>query len=128
MYDESKNEWILILNKYQRDNLLWLLNACGYPYGSGNSTTKNQTVEPFNTANTGDWLGELCLMLMGPSQWPGIVEGDRPNMSFEDLRKNVEQWARHWVKAHPEHITPGLAATPSEDHISTHFREILKRL
>jgi len=116
MYDPEKQEWILVLSKYQRDNLLWLLNACGYPAVSNPGDGKiAESVPPFTNANTGDWLGEMCIMLMGPSQWPGIVKGDRPNKSFEDLRKDVQTWARDWVKAHPLPIPPGVPAEKKDD-------------
>lgn len=119
MYDKVKNEWVLVLSKYHRDNLLWLLNACGYPaieaVKSTGSVSKTQAIEPFTLANTGDWLGEMCLMLMGPSQWPGIVDGDRPNKTFEQLRADAEAWARQWVKTHPEPVPTSTLAVKKDD-------------
>jgi hypothetical protein len=82
--------WVLCLNRYQRDNLLWLLNAIGYPYG----TTK---VEPFTLANTGDWVGELTQMLMkveGLNKSLTIDPNDHPNMSLEELRRQIDRWVR----------------------------------
>lgn len=84
-YDPDKQEWSIVLNKYQRDNLLWLLNAIGYP-------RLDHVVEPFNCANTGDWVGELALMLRGPDGECFVTEKDRPNTSFEDLRRSIG-WA-----------------------------------
>lgn len=111
MYDPKKQEWILVLNKYQRDNLLWLLNACGYP---GDNTTAH-TIKPFDCANTGDWVGMLAIMLMDDKQFPGITAGDHPNSSFEQLKKQVEQWARSWVKLTPQPVEFGVPAHNKND-------------
>jgi len=82
--------WVLVLNRYQRDNLLWLLNAVGYPWDAG-------PVEPFTLANTGDWVGELALMLMkteGFTKSMTIDANDRPNMSKEELAERVSRWVQ----------------------------------
>lgn len=82
-------EWTLRLNKYQRDNLLWLLNCVGYPAGIN-------TVEPLNFANTGDWVGELAWMLAptgGTSLQLG-EPGDSSNISFSALRERVDCWLK----------------------------------
>lgn len=89
VYDPVNEKWTLELDKYQRDNLLWLLNACGYP-------NLANTVEPFNCANTGDWLGELALMLCNADGECSITEKDRPNTTFDDLRRSIG-WAG-WKK------------------------------
>jgi hypothetical protein len=86
-YDENRNEWVLRLNKYQRDNLLWLLNACGY----GNHSL---VVQPFTCANSGDWLGEIASMLAKPGKKCEIDADDQPNMTIEQLRVAVESWKR----------------------------------
>lgn len=59
-------EWDLILNKYQRDNLLWLL-----------ALVANGDIVG---ANTGDWCGEIHNMLD-----PQIEAS--PNMSLEDYQE-----------------------------------------
>jgi hypothetical protein len=46
-YYPNHQTWVIELNKYHRDNLLWLFNVIGYPSGNG--------IEPFTFANTGDW-------------------------------------------------------------------------
>ena len=71
--------YLLILNKYQRDNLVWLIQAIGMVAG------RYQT-EPFHLANTGDWLGEIYNMLEGCA---AAVNG---NMSHEELDKAVAAW------------------------------------
>lgn len=81
--------WVLALNRYQRDNLLWLLNAVGYPVGG-------QAVEPFTLANTGDWVGEVAQMLTkvedGERASMVIDAHDRPNASAAELRAMVARW------------------------------------
>ncbi len=76
-------EWKLTLDKYQRDNLLSLLNACGYPYGQGGP--------PFTVANTGDWMGEITLMLADEDGSIIIGKNDRPNATPKELLA----WAGH---------------------------------
>lgn len=81
----SEKKWTLVLNKYQRDNLLWLINACGWPGGN--------CVEPFHFASTGDWIGEIGWMLKDDEQaMPQITQEDRPNRSFDELFELVETW------------------------------------
>lgn len=48
--------WTLTLNRYQRNNLLYLLNVCGYPFG-------NPHAHPDMQFQTGDWIGEIANML-----------------------------------------------------------------
>lgn len=79
--------WTLQLNKYQRDNLLWLINACGWPGGV--------PVMPFGFANTGDWLGEIGWMLAKQDQHSVVVgNGDQTNKTLEQLRQEVDRWRR----------------------------------
>lgn len=78
--------WVIQLNKYHRDNLLWLLNAVGYPHG--------KSVEPFHLANTGDWNGEIPQMLAKPGGDCVLDKDDRPNKSVEDLKSDVDFWIK----------------------------------
>lgn len=73
--------WTLTLNRYQRDNLLWLLNRIGYPYN-------NEWRDPeLARLNSGDWVGELVLSLAKVERWEDgrpvtvmvIDENDHPN-------------------------------------------------
>lgn len=69
--------WTITLNEYQRANLLWLFELIGYTYGKG--------VEPFTYANTGDWVGEIPLML--------DMDNDRehqPNVDRETIEKRIQ--------------------------------------
>lgn len=82
-------EWTLTLNRYQRDNLLWLLNCIGYPSGLN-------TVLPMHLANTGDWVGELAWKLApqgGVALQLGLPE-DKSNISFQALRDRVTEWSK----------------------------------
>jgi hypothetical protein len=76
--DNIQSTWNLQLNKYQRDNLLLLLNACGYP-GDG-------TPAVYLGANTGDWLGEIALMLAPGGKLPNDAN---PNTTLAHMRKEV---------------------------------------
>lgn len=60
--------WTLHLNKYQRDNLLWLLQLVR----SG----------ALQFANTGDWTGEIPAMLVPPGAPPELLPTDTPNQSI----------------------------------------------
>lgn len=78
--------WSLTLNEYQRNNLLWLLNACGYGH---------EGVPPFTCAHTGDWVGEVALMLVHPEDGvPSLGPDERANESLEDLAWDVARWAQ----------------------------------
>ena len=68
---DEQTTWTLTLNKYQRDNLLWLINACGWPWGV-------HTVSPFGCANTGDWIGEVGWMLAKEGKEPLLDENGSP--------------------------------------------------
>jgi hypothetical protein len=74
------DRWILKLNRYQRDNLLWLLNVCGMG-------PPESAVPPFILANTGDWIGEIYWMLEGNSP-----EEFTPNCTADQLRQRVNRW------------------------------------
>ena len=50
---QPPNTWTLTLNEYQRNNLLLLLNVCGYPHG-------NPHTIPEMNFDTGDWIGEIA--------------------------------------------------------------------
>jgi hypothetical protein len=77
---EPDDRWLLKLNRYQRDNLLWLINACGMGGAK-------KSVPPFTLANTGDWIGEIYWMLEGNSPEP-----TSPNRTVEELRQQVKDW------------------------------------
>lgn len=81
--------WVMALNRYQRDNLLWLLQAMGYGAPA---------IEPLHLAHTGDWVGEIANML-GTEHWnegKRSVEfiPQRPNRSRIDLDIAMARWRR----------------------------------
>lgn len=86
-YYPTFNRWVIELNEYHRNNLLWLLNAIGYP--------NHLKVEPFDCANTGDWVGEIACMLSKPNQEPVLDMLDYPNISLEDLKRKIELWLKN---------------------------------
>lgn len=86
-YYPHQDTWVIELNRYHRDNLIWLFNAIGYPHGNG--------VEPFTMANSGDWAGEIPNMLCKPGKDCVLDKDDRPNRSLEDLKTSVQFWAKY---------------------------------
>jgi hypothetical protein len=84
-------DWVIVLNKYQRDNLLWLLAAVG---GAKDAKGKSG-IAPFTFAMNGDWAGEIPIMLKKPEQGLGrleLEEDDRPNGDLEALGKKITAW------------------------------------
>jgi hypothetical protein len=81
-YYPASDTWVIELNRYHRDNLVWLLNAIGY----------GEMIEPFNFANTGDWVGEIHGML--PNVAPVPEKLCSPNKTSEELKQNIEAWLK----------------------------------
>lgn len=52
--------WVLVLNKYQRDNLLYLLASVGWGIDE-----REPPDTPVSRFNTGDWVGEIGQMIVG---------------------------------------------------------------
>ena len=79
--DSTVTEWPMVLNKYQRDNLLTLLRMmCGW--------SREDLVDPFTFMNTGDWCGEIRNMLEeGPKEL-------KPNIPIKQIRDSVEKWKK----------------------------------
>jgi len=89
---QDKLQWALNLDKYQRDNLLFLLNLCG----AGGTKEPKLSTDPFNIMNTGDWLGEIVWMLGKPARedgektWKYTIDGDdTPNITKKELDKRL---------------------------------------
>jgi hypothetical protein len=83
-YYPEYETWVIELNKYQRDNLLWLFSTISGP----------NAAEPFTMANTGDWAGEIPYMLAKPGQSSLLDENDRPNRTIDDLKSYIESWVK----------------------------------
>ena len=104
MYDQANRVWVLVLNAYQRDNLLWLLNVIGYPVGesdewvSKHGIHNDKEVKPFHLANTGDWVGEIAIALgaFEPEPFEATDMSTRrtrkPNMTAHSLEQDVKHW------------------------------------
>lgn len=71
-------EWSVRFNRYQRDNMVWLLDAIGYPHNE-----QRGVLEPINYLNTGDWVGEIATQL---DYHLGV---GKPNQTYEELRRDV---------------------------------------
>lgn len=95
-HHDGRGRWLLLVNRYQRDNLLWLLNLAGYGFttaghGEGGVVEHARPLGgdagDFRYANTGDWNGEIALMLAHDDGCCLISDrhGDRPNVSFEQI-------------------------------------------
>lgn len=103
MHDESSEEyergwragyrdgqrWVLVLDDYQRDNLLLVLNLLGEPNAAA-------AVEPFDMLNTGEWVSEIAAMLAAhgtEAAFQMIAEktGD-PDLTRDDVLVAVNEW------------------------------------
>ena len=103
-HQETHNSWcqrpqvdqhelaLLRLNPYEVANLKWLLEVTGY----GGRVPE---VQPFGLARTGDWLGDIYWMLEGVEKlFPHPEAPTPPNISVDDLRKQVQKWLRDKAK------------------------------
>lgn len=104
--DESKRRWVLVLNHYQRDNLLWLLNLVGYGAVSDDPADdgvqeKNYghagPVKPFDVANNGDWLGEISIMLGQPGFGRGTLDAEKTGKPNSSRRYVINQLATRGI-------------------------------
>jgi hypothetical protein len=85
----QEREWTITLNKYQRNNLLWLLKSIGW---NNSSSTRAPLI---SLLNTGDWVGEIGFMLDYPS---GEKDPDQ-NMiehSAERFARDFKDQVRHF--------------------------------
>jgi hypothetical protein len=91
---DTEKHWVLVLNKYQRDNLLFLLELVN---------SVGEKVEPFHVMNTGDWNGEIMWMLgkrkhsMYASENEIVCQlddKDQPNQTKEYIRSRVRDWLK----------------------------------
>lgn len=77
--------WLMTLNEYQRDNLLWLLGAImsgRYP--------------ELSILDTGDWVGEIYWALGGIPFTPNdtkrkLTSVGKPNKTWEDLDEHFKR-------------------------------------
>lgn len=71
--------YVIELSDYARDNLLWLLSLVG----------GLDALEPFDLADTGDWVHEIMYKLKA-----GSIPMGNPNMSRENLEESVRSWLK----------------------------------
>ena len=96
---DNKTYWTLHLDKYERDNLLWLLMLC---WQGG--------IEPFNFAATGDWIGQVPQKLAmldenGQTRFDSLnedAENYQPNQTNQQIAQHVDFWLAH--KINPESV------------------------
>ena len=67
--------WTITLNEYQRNNLLRHINSFGYPYGN---IWHNKNLTDVVSVDTGDWFGEVALLLGGVLKENENTYGCRP--------------------------------------------------
>jgi hypothetical protein len=116
---ETVDVWEVTLDRYQRDNLLWLLRLCG---------AHEIPVEPFHLADTGVWLSQIADMLDDGRE-------ERPTSSTEQLEKMLDAWRRGQIGLHDDDrndlstlsgaLRAGLAdgrvcPSPNDDGVLTH--------
>ncbi len=91
--NDQEKDIVIRLNEYQRRNLLFLLNSCGYP-------CDNKFIRPeLAPFNTGDWLGEVVIALSKPEEHligPGPSDGCKPILP-KDLDACCENEDREWA-------------------------------
>ena len=77
MSNYQPEQWTITLNKYQRDNLLWLIMAMGYPAGSVEMERWRRP--ELAGCHNGDWVGQLYWMLYdGPHIQPNAQPNPNP--------------------------------------------------
>jgi hypothetical protein len=90
-WPDPEPSWKTTFSKYERDNLLFLLNMIGYPY--------TEAVEPFNLLNNGDWLGQIVQKLKGPNGEIVIGPNDYCNaVSKSYLKESIQKWKERPTK------------------------------
>lgn len=81
--------WFLVLDAYQRDNLLLVLNMMGEPSDA-------YAVEPFTLLNTGDWVSEVTSMLAAKGTEAAFQmyaeKTGEPELSRDDVLTAVHDW------------------------------------
>lgn len=81
----SGDKWSIELDEYQRSNLLALIEACGYGHKPANF---------LRGLDTGDWIGEIYIMLGGFSDPPTYRPNCTPEQMASRARAFIEWEAR----------------------------------
>jgi hypothetical protein len=80
-------KWIIELNRYERDNLLALINAIGWPAVYGQHVRVVMPDPAIAAYNSGDWVGQIGMKLMRSDGEIVIDEQDKPNYVWKDDEK-----------------------------------------
>ena len=75
-------KWIIELDRYERDNLLALINAIGWPSNIGVYRAHRRRVMPdpkLIEYNSGDWVGQIGCKLMRSDNEIEIDGADNPD-------------------------------------------------
>lgn len=82
------HRWVLVLDSEQRDNLLQLLNVVGFP---------TDGIAPFTIMNSGDWVGEIALMLASPGTEAAFQmlaeKTGEPLLTREEVLRRLSSWS-----------------------------------
>lgn len=84
-FTEDDRIWSIPLDRYERDNLVSLLNAVAvgtYPEN------------PFRSANTGDWVMQVLFKLRRRDNQYALDDNDRPNRRPEELVEDARKMVR----------------------------------
>jgi hypothetical protein len=76
---EDDKTWHITLDKYERDNLLALLNSIGFPANVDNPYYRERGTREVRSFNNGDWVGQIALKLMKTDGTYLIDKTDMPN-------------------------------------------------
>jgi hypothetical protein len=79
-------KWIIELDRYERDNLLALINAIGWPAPYNEFSNRVKPDPALAAYNSGDWVGQIGMKLMRSDGEIVIDEQDQPNYIREDVK------------------------------------------
>lgn len=89
----DSQKWVLVLDRYQRDNLLSVLNLIGFPLVG---------VPPFTLLNSGDWLIEVVMQLAAPGteaafQMLAETTGE-PILTRDEVLRRLVPWLNDYYQ------------------------------
>ena len=85
---EPEETWNLHLDRYERDNLLMLLQVI-----------MSSEVKPLDILNTGDWVGQIRWKLSRRSGIDDTKEKLCSNISVESLKERIGWWLEREKKS-----------------------------
>lgn len=84
-FTQDDRIWSIPLDRYERDNLVSLLNAIAVGGSSAN---------PFSVANTGDWVMQILFKLRRRDNIHITDEQDHPNRRPDDLQDQARKFCQ----------------------------------